>query len=92
MTGSRSDSLSTETVIRHAGRMDDDRNPLCGAQGRATRPKETVNCPDCRVILNHIRSAYPAHAEYTDWRLTKAEKARAAEDMYRDLVLGGAGD
>jgi hypothetical protein len=72
--------------------MGDDRSSLCGLAGRSTRPKEVVNCPTCRVILNHLRSAYPAHAEYTDWRPTKAQLAEAADAMHRDLVGGEIND
>jgi hypothetical protein len=73
--------------------MADDRSPLCGATtGRATRPEESVNCPMCRVILNHVRQVYPSHAEYTDWRLTAKQRREAAESMYRDLVLGEVND
>lgn len=79
-------------ATRHVGRMEDDRSALCGAgTGRATRPKESVNCPDCRTILNHIRGTYPSHAEYTDWRPTTAQRRQAAQDFIADMH-GGADD
>lgn len=81
-----------EEMVRHAGRMDDDRSALCGSTtGRATRPKESVNCPSCRVILNHVREVYPQHAGHTDWRSTAAQRRRAARDMAADM-MGGAND
>jgi hypothetical protein len=79
-------------MVRHARRMSAGGVPLCGSQtGVVTKPKEVVNCPCCRVILNYVRQTYPAHAEYTDWRLTKAELKRAAQDMAADMA-GGAND
>jgi hypothetical protein len=57
-----------QAVVRHAGRMGDDPTPLCGATtGRATKPKETINCPDCRVIVNFVRETYPFHGGHSDW-------------------------
>lgn len=74
-------------LTRHASKLDDSREALCGEQaGRLTRPKESVNCPTCRVILNHVRARYPEHAEHYDWRLTTDQMREAAADMYRDLV------
>lgn len=69
--------MTTET--RHAACTSDEYpDALCGADdGAFTNPRETVNCPQCRVILNHVRRSFPWHAGYTDWRLTK-EQARAA--------------
>ena len=79
--------------VRHAANPSGPLGFLCGAShGRATRPKETVNCPDCRVTINAIRQTYPEHAEYTDWRPTKEQEREAAEAMYRDLVLGEVND
>lgn len=77
-------------MILHASRLDDSSATLCGVdwdqKNRKTRPKEVVNCPTCRAILNHIRDRYPSHAEYTDWRLTKDQMREAARDMARDLL------
>jgi hypothetical protein len=65
----------TRKVVRHASHPEPDR-ALCGARnGSRTRPKEQVNCPECRVILNHVRDRYPAHARYGDWRLTREQVA-----------------
>lgn len=84
--------MTEKKRVIHAGRMGDDRSALCGAStGRATRPRETVNCPTCRVILNHVRDAYPEHAEYTDWRSTPEQLRQAARDMVADMH-GGADD
>lgn len=78
----------TKEIVRHAARMADSFS-LCGSSsGRLTKPHESVNCPTCRVILNHVRDRYPEHAGYTDWRLTKDQERQAARDMYRDLVGG----
>lgn len=73
--------------------------PLCGSTvehlrkvpSRFTQPKEAVNCPECRVVLNHVRDRYPEHASYTDWRLTAEEQRRAAADFVADMH-GGADD
>lgn len=79
-------------MIRHASRMEGSSQSLCGSQeGRATRPKESVNCPECRVILNHVRHAYPQHAGHTDWRSTAEQRRQAARDMAADM-MGGAND
>lgn len=79
----------TTEMIRHASRLDDSPQFLCGAPGgRKTRPKESINCPTCRAILNHVRDRYPSHASHTDWRLTKEQRQQAARDMYADLVGG----
>lgn len=80
--------MTSKEIVRHASRMADSYS-LCGSSsGRLTKPMESVNCPTCRVILNHVRDQYPEHAEYTDWRLTKDQERQAARDMYRDLVGG----
>jgi len=74
----------------HASRGDD--IALCGADGgRLTRPKETVNCPGCRVAINHVRDRYPHHSEYTDWRLTPEQERRATQRLLADMY-GGADD
>lgn len=79
--------------VRHARAIADAPDALCGARtGRNTRPTESVSCPQCRVILNHVRRTYPEHADYTDWRPTKAQRHEAASAMYRDLVLGEVND
>jgi len=56
--------------MRHAGQTSDNHpTSLCGIDGvKCTQPGETVDCPDCRVILDHVRSTYPEHARYSDWR------------------------
>lgn len=78
--------------VRHAGRMEDDRSALCGADtGRPTRPKESVNCPDCRTILNHTRQVYPQHAGYNDWRLTAQQRRDSVAAFVADMH-GGADD
>jgi hypothetical protein len=78
--------------VRHAGRMGDDRRPLCGATtGRATRPKESINCPECRIIVNFVRETYPHHAGHTDWRLTPEQERKAIARMAADMY-GGADD
>jgi len=83
---------TADEKVRHAGRMDDDRGALCGSQiGRATRPKESVNCPTCRTILNHVRQTYPQHAGYTDWRLSERERHEAAMRFVADMH-GGTDD
>jgi hypothetical protein len=77
-------------VILHASRLDDDSATLCTAnvdrKNRKTRPNESVNCPTCRAILNHVRERYPQHADYGDWRLTREQMREAARDMARDLL------
>lgn len=80
-------------AIRHASKTSDRRSaPLCGVVvGRTTAPKESVNCPECRVILNHVRNNYPAHAVYTDWRLTPAQARKAVDRMVADMY-GGTDD
>jgi hypothetical protein len=78
----------TRKVVRHASHPEPDR-ALCGARnGSRTRPKEQVNCPECRVILNHVRDRYPAHARYGDWRLTREQKRRATARMAADMYGG----
>jgi len=73
-------------TTRHASKLDDSKETLCGETGgRLTKPKELVNCPTCRVILNHVRGRYPEHARYGDWRLTKDQMREAAADMRRDI-------
>lgn len=77
---------------RHASQLDDSRFSLCGemvGKRGMTEPKDVVNCPTCRAILNHVRQRYPQHAEYTDWRLTKEHMGEAARDMRRDLLGEG---
>jgi hypothetical protein len=75
--------------VRHAGRMGDDRRPLCGATtGRATRPKESINCPECRIIVNFVRETYPHHAGHTDWRLTPEQERKAIARMAADMYGG----
>jgi hypothetical protein len=77
---------------RHASRMGGISSSLCGElTGRMSRPKESVNCPDCRTILNHVRQQYPQHANYTDWRLTAEQRQQAARDFVADMH-GGAND
>lgn len=81
---------------RHASRTSDSDTAsgiaLCGVtDGRLTRPKQTVNCPNCRVILNHVRKAYPQHAGYTDWRATAKQKREATAAFIADMH-GGADD
>lgn len=74
---------------RHASQMEDSQFSLCGERvGKRglTEPKDVVNCPTCRAILNHVRQQYPQHAEYADWRLTKEQMSEAARDMARDLL------
>ncbi len=79
------------TVTRHAARTSDG-DFLCGpGEGRVTEPKESVNCPMCRTILNNVRERYPEHADYDDWRLTRAQERQAARDMVADMQ-GGACD
>lgn len=77
-------------MIRHAGRLDDDSATLCTAnvdsRNRKTRPGESINCPTCRAILNHVRQRYPEHAGHTDWRSTREQTREAARDMARDLL------
>jgi hypothetical protein len=74
----------TRKVVRHASHPEPDR-ALCGARnGSRTRPKEQVNCPECRVILNHVRYRYPAHARYGDWRLTREQVAGLERLVVRD--------
>lgn len=78
-------------ATRHASELDDSKYALCGDRVGApglTKPKDVVNCPRCRAILNHVRQRYPEHAEYTDWRATKEQMREAVNDMYRDLVGG----
>jgi len=84
----------TKETIRHASRASDYAAgiALCGVTDeRLTRPKQTVNCPECRVILNHIRQHYPQHADYTDWRLTADQRRKAARDFVADMH-GGSDD
>jgi hypothetical protein len=86
--------MTEKEMIRHASNGHG--GLLCGPQqinhrGRITRPKETVNCPDCRVVLNHIRELYPQHAGYMDWRLTAEARRQAAADFVADMC-GGAND
>jgi hypothetical protein len=79
----------TKEIVRHASRLDDSNHSLCGdSSGRLTKPKESVNCPTCRAILNHVHDRYPEHASHTDWRLTKEQSRQAAREMYADLVGG----
>lgn len=80
-------------TTRHASQTSDRSSPsLCGAStGRTTYPKESVNCPDCRVVLNHTRRQYPQHADYGDWRLTDKERKQAAAAFVADMH-GGAND
>jgi hypothetical protein len=79
-----------EEKVRHASRMEGSRQTLCGSEeGRTTRPHESVNCPDCRVVMNHVSRNY---RDYFDWRMTAKERRGAADAMYRDLVLGEVND
>lgn len=79
----------SKELIRHASAVDDRQLNLCSAAGgHRTKPKESVNCPACRVIMNHVRDRYPEHASYTDWRLTRDQVRQAARDMRADLVGG----
>lgn len=90
MSQPESSARSADPKVHHASQSEGTRLTLCGSStGRTTRPHEIVNCPDCRVILNHVRQNF---REYTDWRLTRADKRSAAESMYRDLVLGEVND
>lgn len=73
---------------RHAARTSAE-DFLCGAgEGRTTKPKEVVNCPMCRVILNNLWKRYPEHDEYGDWRLTPEQERSAARDMLADMRAG----
>lgn len=89
--------MSTESV-RHASRESQGSTALCGRdvggrEHRMTRPKELVNCPDCRVVLNHVRKQYPEQggSYYGDWRLKPESEKKAARDMLADMY-GGADD
>jgi hypothetical protein len=85
---SNQEQLPAEKQVRHASRLDDSKQSLCGeSPGYLTRPRETINCPTCRVILNHVRDRY-AQDGYSDRRLTKDEMRQAAREMYADLVGG----
>lgn len=75
----------------HASLMAYGGETLCGAGGETTLPRETVNCPDCRVALNHLRHRYPEHAQYADWRLTREQERKAVEGMVADMY-GGVDD
>jgi hypothetical protein len=72
---------------RHASKFFEPRaEALCGSnEGRTTFPKETVNCPECRCILNNLRENYPERFDHTDIRATKDERREAAADMARDM-------
>lgn len=83
---------TSKQQVRHAGIGDLGNGRLCGdLGGRATKPQEHVNCPACRVILNHVRERYPEHAGYGDWRMTAAQAQKAALDFVADMN-GGAND
>lgn len=77
----------------HASRTTDrGKLPLCGGIGPMTKPNETVNCPDCRTIMNHIHQNYPLRfGGYWDIRPTRAESHAAAERLMAD-AYGGADD
>lgn len=82
--------------VKHASRTSDHDAvsgiALCGVtDGRLTRPGQIVNCPNCRVILNHTRQQYPQHAGYGDWRLTTDQRRKAARDFVADMN-GGSDD
>lgn len=80
------------TRIRHAGSGSGrGAEPLCGDYGQVSRPGDTVNCPSCRTVLNHVRRAYPEHAGYTDWRPTTSQLREASKRMAAD-IYGGADD
>jgi hypothetical protein len=86
----------TKEQVMHASRTSDSDTTsgiaLCGiTDGRLTHPKQTVNCPNCRVILNHTRQQYPQHAGFSDWRLTSDQRRQAARDFVADMN-GGADD
>lgn len=74
----------------HAGReAGEETVALCGQpNGRISEPGDTVNCPSCRVTLNHIRQAFPEHAGYSHWGLSPADARRAAQDMAEDMRAG----
>lgn len=76
-----------EVTVRHASRLDDSRDRLCGAaSGRPTNVQESINCPTCRAILNHVRQRYGD--EYHHRGLTATEAQEATRAMYADLVGG----
>lgn len=83
--------LSTEKHVRHATRSEDSKDTLCGKWGKSAKPGDTVNCPDCRVAINHVQRNYD-RSTYINTTLTKEQKREAAEAMYRDLVLGEVND
>ena len=79
-------------TARHASLTSVGHSRLCGdGVGRITQPGETVNCPACRVTLNHLRQQYPERFDYQDIRPTKEQARRAAQDMVADMY-GGADD
>lgn len=79
--------MTKKVVTLHATRMEDLDSFLCPSMtGRAAKPGEIVNCPECRVAINHVKRNYSEF--YANTTMTKEQKREAARDMYRDLVLG----
>jgi hypothetical protein len=76
----------------HAGRSERSATALCGQTTVwTTKPGQQVDCPACVLIIDHVRSRYPSHARFGDWRLDPTQMRAAAQRM-RDDINGGADD
>ncbi len=58
---------------------------LCGSLGPVTRPQESIDCEDCRRVLDDLRKRYPSNWRYTDMRPTAQQRREFLEGMRADM-------